>query len=79
MTADRAWLAEWFGSEEAIPPACEVCDSGDPAIGIGGSWEEVLGICRTCLLLDLLEQEINPSEAAEEGWLALGPNLHARS
>jgi hypothetical protein len=70
---DRAWLAEWFGSEEAIPPACEICDSGDPVIGIGGSWDEVLGICRTCLLLDLLEQAINPSGVAEIGRLRVVP------
>lgn len=53
---DRAWLADWFGSEDEIPDACEVCDSGDPVSGVTGSWDEVLGACWACLLGDAVEE-----------------------
>lgn len=54
VAADHS-LAEWFGEDE-IPRACEVCDSGDPVFTVTGSWDEVLGICRTCALGEMVER-----------------------
>lgn len=69
----RIALADWFGSPDEVPDACEVCDSGDPVFTV---WDgaECLGICRTCALGDMVERWLL-AWAPEPAYCACGVEL----